>query len=373
MIFLMRRAGKILGTLTVLLIPISVLLLLSIEKAPFGEIGRARDAISDARKVRADRYSDTLFREAEEKYDYAMKLWKEENRKVIFLRDYSRAKTIAEESFIAALGAREDAIVASARERKALKTRLDNTKSQISYFQEIFANLPLSSSLQEDNSIGRLYFAEAELAYREGHFALCDDRLKESNIYLMSSYARARTILEEYFMMWPSWSVWVSETIAGTKGNSSKAILVDKFERKCYIYSKGEIADHFTIDLGSNWLGDKNEKGDRATPEGIYRVARKKDGAETKYYKALLLDYPNKEDRERFTLAKKKGLITRNAEIGGLIEVHGKGGTGVDWTDGCVALADSDMDVLYSLCQTGTRVTIVGSIKPIEEILKKER
>jgi len=366
----MRRTGKILGTLAVLLIPLSVLILLSSERPPSDELGRARDAISEARKLRADIYSEILFRESEEKYETAMKWWNEENRKAIFLRNYRNTKSLAEESFMAALVAREDAIVASSRERSALKTRLERTKSQISYFQDIFENLPVDRSLREDNSKGRLYFAEAEMAYKEGHFSLSDDRLKESNRYLTSSYTGAKKMLEEYFVNLSSWSDLTRQTISGTRGNNSKAILVDKFDRKCYVYSKGEIIEQFNIDLGSNWMGDKNEKGDRATPEGIYRITRMKSGSETKYYKALLLDYPNKDDKERFKIAKMKGLLAKNSEIGGMIEIHGKGGTGIDWTDGCIALTNPDMDSLYSLCKVGTIVTIVGSVRPIEEILK---
>lgn len=369
----MNIAGKILGLSTVLLIPLSVLLILSTEKPPSNEIDRAGDAIAEARSVRADLYSNILFSEAVVKYEKAMNLWREENRKLIFLRNYREVKSLAEKSFLDALGAREDAIVASAKERKALKSRLENTKSLIGYFQETFSSLPVSRSLREENSKGRIYFAEAELAYKEGHFALCDDRLKESNNYLMSSYSGAKKILEDYFQSWPQWSAMVNETITETTRNGSRAILIDKIDRKCYLYEKGRIKEYFNIDLGVNWVGDKKERGDRATPEGIYRVTKMKSGGETRYYKALLLNYPNSEDKERFSLARMKGIITKQSEIGGMIEIHGKGGTGIDWTDGCIALTNSDMDILYSLCRQGTKVVIVGSTRPLDEILKYDR
>jgi len=366
----MKVMGKILGSLTVMIIPISVLIVLSTNKTPDEEIEQARTAISEARVVRAELYSEDLFREASEKYNRAMKLWKEENRKLIFMRNYSDIKKLADESYMDALGAREDAIVASARERKALKTRLEITKSQISYFQEIFEKLPVTRSLREQNSKGRFYFAEAELAYMDGRFVVCADRLKESSSYLMESYNTARVMLDEYFSKWPTWARWINETIAGTKGSSYEAIVVDKFDRKCYIYSKGEMIEQFDIDLGSNWMGHKSQRGDMATPEGIYRVTKLKQHSETKYYKALLINYPNKQDSERFLIAKMKGLISNGSEIGGMIEIHGNGGTGIDWTDGCIALSNNDMDILFSLSRTGTIVTIVGSVRPIDEILK---
>jgi murein L,D-transpeptidase YafK len=117
-------------------------------------------------------------------------------------------------------------------------------------------------------------------------------------------------------------------------------------------------------------MGDKRHQGDQATPEGYYKITEKKDGTGTKYYKALLLNYPNEDDLKRFNLEKKKGTLRKSTDIGGSIEIHGNGGKGIDWTNGCIALKDSDMDVVYRISQAGTIVTIVGSLKPLEEIIK---
>ena len=56
----------------------------------------------------------------------------------------------------------------------------------------------------------------------------------------------------------------------------------------------------FNAELGKNWVGDKRVKGDNATPEGMYKITKKLDSRKTKYYKALLLDYPNAEDITKF-------------------------------------------------------------------------
>ena len=104
----------------------------------------------------------------------------------------------------------------------------------------------------------------------------------------------------------------------------------------------------------------KRSQGDRATPEGRYRIVKKKDVGQSIYHRALLLDYPNAEDRKRFAAAMKRGEIPRASAIGGLIEIHGDGGRGQNWTDGCVALRNSDMDELFARVPVGTRVTIVG-------------
>jgi len=91
---------------------------------------------------------------------------------------------------------------------------------------------------------------------------------------------------------------------------------------------------------------------------------------ETRFYKALLLDYPNEDDRTRFTQNKKKGVLGTDAEIGGHIEIHGVGGKGADWTDGCIALKNKDMNVVFNLCPVGTKVVIVGSTRPIHEVTR---
>jgi murein L,D-transpeptidase YafK len=117
----------------------------------------------------------------------------------------------------------------------------------------------------------------------------------------------------------------------------------------------------FVAELGTNWTADKSRSGDAATPEGRYKVVQKKGAGHSIYYKALLLDYPNAEDRAAFARAKRRGEIPRDATPGGLIEIHGDGGKGRDWTRGCVAVSNDDMDDVFRRAKVGTPVTIVGS------------
>jgi murein L,D-transpeptidase YafK len=123
------------------------------------------------------------------------------------------------------------------------------------------------------------------------------------------------------------------------------------------------------VELGANWVGDKMQQGDKSTPEGVYRILDKKQNGQTRYHRAFLLDYPNEEDKRRFSLNKKNGTLEQDAEIGSHIEIHGRGGKGIDWTDGCIALTDSDMEQIFQMCPVGTRVAIVGSTKSLDELL----
>ncbi|MCB8964755.1 MAG: L,D-transpeptidase [Bacteroidales bacterium] len=160
----------------------------------------------------------------------------------------------------------------------------------------------------------------------------------------------------------------MNTTIENSRKNRSTAIIVDKFARKLYIYQSGIKKHEFDTEFGKNWMGRKRLKGDKATPEGIYLVKSKIPARKTKYFRALLLNYPNHEDVERFNRDKSAGILPMNAHIGNLIEIHGNGGKGTDWTDGCVALHDSDMAKVYNLIAVGTPVVIVGSILDFNRI-----
>lgn len=157
------------------------------------------------------------------------------------------------------------------------------------------------------------------------------------------------------------WQQDADETIALSRQTGSPVVIVDKLRRRLHVYVAGERVASFPAELGANGLQRKQHAGDAATPEGRYRVDVVKVGRQTKYYKALLVNYPNDEDQQRFWLGKKRGTIPARASIGGLIEIHGNGGDGRDWTDGCVALTDQDMDRLFAWTRVGTPVTIVGT------------
>jgi hypothetical protein len=157
------------------------------------------------------------------------------------------------------------------------------------------------------------------------------------------------------------WRAWSEETIASTR-RGPPALVVDKLARRLDVYRDGRRVASFAAELGSRGLAQKLHAGDKATPEGTYRVTEVRTGGQTRYYKALMLDYPNREDLARYREARRRGQVPGNAGAGSLIEIHGHGGQGRDWTDGCVALTDADMDALFRHVRVGTRVAIVGAL-----------
>lgn len=138
------------------------------------------------------------------------------------------------------------------------------------------------------------------------------------------------------------------------------ALLIDKYHRTVYLLEGGAVRSRFAADLGWNGWSDKIREGDGATPEGEYRIRKQKGPEDTDYFRALLLDYPNEADRYQFARAVREGRIDSRSRIGGMIELHGEGGRGRNWTDGCIALSSRDMAGLYDLAYVGMPVVIVG-------------
>ncbi|MCB9357923.1 MAG: L,D-transpeptidase family protein [Calditrichaeota bacterium] len=154
---------------------------------------------------------------------------------------------------------------------------------------------------------------------------------------------------------------WVTQTIEQSKRNGSTAIIVDKEEKLLHLIKDGKKTKSYRCDLGFNAAYQKMFSGDGATPEGRYHVTKVNNAS--RYFKALLLNYPNDDDKKRFAANKRAGRISQRAGIGRLIEIHGHGGQNKDWTDGCVALADRDMLELLSHATVGTPVTIVRKLE----------
>jgi lipoprotein-anchoring transpeptidase ErfK/SrfK len=203
--------------------------------------------------------------------------------------------------------------------------------------------------------------AEARVFEREEDLATAYSRARESQdlaaqvrdhaAAIATRYADAETLAR--------WRRWKEETIAWSRREGRAAIVVAKEAHALTLYVAGEVAKTYAVDLGFNWIADKARAGDDATPEGRYHVVSRRGGGA--FYKGLLLDYPNAEDRAEFSRAQRNGNLPRSAGIGGSIEIHGEGGRGRDWTEGCVALNNTDMDDLFRRVGVGTPVTIVGS------------
>ena len=151
--------------------------------------------------------------------------------------------------------------------------------------------------------------------------------------------------------------IFLSINLAAQNPPHADRILVEKSKRTLSLMDGDKVVKTYKVALGGNPLGAKDRIGDHKTPEGLYAVDAKKPNSQ--FHKALHVSYPNAADRER---AKKFGV-----NPGGDIEIHGLGakwgwvGAGhraVDWTDGCIAVTNEEIDEIYPLVKVGTPVEI---------------
>jgi L,D-peptidoglycan transpeptidase YkuD (ErfK/YbiS/YcfS/YnhG family) len=338
---------------------------------PVNEIRFARESVSEAKSANAHLYSSKAFKEASLAYDSAMYYWKLENERFFLFRDYSKVKLMANNAVVLA----EGSMAHSQKLKGTMKSQADRligkTGTKIQGFQLNFDKLPLHKNTRDNFNKGKLLYDEAKLAAEKHDWHTATEKAEKSLRLVGQSYSNALNLVEDYFENYQTWQKWVNSTIEQSRKGGTSCIIVDKFARECMLYQNGKLVEIYEADLGKNWIGDKNHQGDYTTPEGLYKVTDKKQGGRTIYYKALLINYPNEDDKVRFNMNKKNGTIPAKKKIGGLIEIHGHGGQGADWTEGCVALSNSDMDKLYQRVSVGTPVTIVGSLKPLEKLLKQ--
>ena len=134
-------------------------------------------------------------------------------------------------------------------------------------------------------------------------------------------------------------------------------VLIEKKERRLSLLSKGEVIKTYKIALGSNPVGPKERQGDNKTPEGSYIIDSRNSNSD--YHLSLHISYPNEKDKRR---ANELGVSP-----GGDIMIHGyKNGYSwvgayqpeVDWTNGCIAVTDGEMEEIYKLVPNGTLVEI---------------
>lgn len=146
------------------------------------------------------------------------------------------------------------------------------------------------------------------------------------------------------------------------------SLLIDKSAYTLALLDKGVPVRRFPIALGANPVNRKLHLDRASTPEGFYRISGLQPRAE--FYRAYDLDYPNEIDRIRYrVMADRKELPHPLPPIGGEIQIHGDG-IASNWTWGCIALRNDDMDLLFSLPQLsrGAPVVIAGSELTAEDL-----
>ena len=141
------------------------------------------------------------------------------------------------------------------------------------------------------------------------------------------------------------------------RGITADRLVIDKSERTLTLWWHGVPLKIYRVALGGDPVGAKQKQGDERTPEGTYSVAERH--AESEFHRALHLSYPNAADRAQARVDR--------VNPGGNIEIHGlKPGyewvgsahTLFDWTNGCIAITNTEIEELWRAAPIGTPVEI---------------
>jgi hypothetical protein len=209
-----------------------------------------------------------------------------------------------------------------------------------------------------------IVLGEARASFEKDQYERSEDAATRGRIQVFRAIADIAADLDS-FRASPRrarWRRWVQETLKDSERKDEVVVIVDKLRRQLTVMRGREELASYAVDLGAGGIEVKTRAGDDATPEGRYRITEVRAPGQTRFYRALMLDYPNSEDTARFRKLQRAGRLHPGQGIGGLIEIHGTGGRGQDWTEGCVALEDGDMDELVPRVGVGTAVTIVGMV-----------
>jgi len=152
--------------------------------------------------------------------------------------------------------------------------------------------------------------------------------------------------------------VWANHSVPPLPADAKADLLVvEKSARRLSVYQHGALLRSYTVSLGRHPVGPKEREGDHRTPEGRYIIDR--HNPQSAFHLALHVSYPSASDSARAAAA--------GYPAGANIMVHGmRNGLGwlgrsallLDWTDGCIAVTDAEMDQLYQAVPDGTPIEI---------------
>lgn len=332
------------------------------DQPPILLLDQSRRAISSSVELEADEWAPEMVSAAEESLRAASREIDRQIARFFVIRDFDIARGQALEAQRIARAAvpitmaRRDSMKVVANDRiKEAREALDVVRRQM-------AGLELSTYNRSKLTMLEIARKEAVGLAGKGNFRKADLKAREVLAGVATIEGDLDDQIGDYVRDRHIWDRWVRETIDWSRRSDAYAIVVRKLDHRCDLYYAGTLKASYPAELGIRWMGHKMRAGDNVTPEGRYHISDKKAGS--RYYRALEINYPNEDDRARFARLKSQGKISKRASIGGLIEIHGHGGRGKDWTQGCVALRNDHMDQLFARVGVGTPVTIVGDWDP---------
>ena len=290
----------------------------------------------------------------------ARDLYTRERSRMVWFRDYQPiAQSFAQ---VHAMGEKMHGEVQSVARQQSteIAKTADALEKRIDLLKELSETLKDRRLAMRKLTQADIRIEDARRLAKERRSKEAKEKLDAARIDIDAVIKTIRPLLERFAdrQQIARWKAQVDQALAESRREGKDVIIVRKVDRQLTLYRKGGRVRDFNAGFGFNFLADKLYSGDKATPEGEYKIVKKLPYS--RFYKALLIDYPNQEDQQRFALAKKKKLIPANVGIGNLIEIHGGGNDSM--TNGCISLQDHHISDLFNQVDVGTTVLIVGTI-----------
>ena len=322
----------------------------------------ARAAVIAAQRDDAAAWAPEALARAEDVFAAALVEHRRQELRFVLLRDYRQARELLDEVGRATAEARAACHAARTAAVAEARSQIERARASVARSAAFARAMHVAPAERSGLQRARIAVEEARIRLRDGDPLAAADAAQAAVEWAEPITSRASRQAARFSDpgLLRLWQGWVAQTIAASRQGGA-AVIVDKDAHAVTLYRAGRAVRTWPADLGYNSVQDKLVAGDGATPEGRYRVVAKKDRGQSVFHRALLLDYPNAEDRQTFARARRAGAVPRGASPGGLIELHGHGGRGRDWTRGCVALRNAHLDELFAQVGVGTPVTIVGA------------
>ena len=216
----------------------------------------------------------------------------------------------------------------------------------LEYFQKIVKDYPESEYRRDSQmmivQINNVIIKDKIIATQRKQIETSRQKVKGKESEIITLQAKIETLEQKIFAL---------------RTEPADKVLIEKIERRLTLLSKDEVIKTYQIALGGDPVGPKERQGDNKTPEGTYIIDSRNSNSD--YHLSLHISYPNEKDKMR---AKELGVSP-----GGDIMIHGiKNGLAwvggshaeVDWTKGCIAVTDEEMEEIYKLVPNGTIVEI---------------
>jgi murein L,D-transpeptidase YafK len=141
-------------------------------------------------------------------------------------------------------------------------------------------------------------------------------------------------------------------------------LVLEKDAHVLSVYAGGQLLKTYRVAIGSGGAGPKQFEGDGRTPEGSYVIDARHESR--RFHRFLHVSYPNRADQARYRAARARGEVPEGAGIGGAIGLHGESDQAlvralsnrIDWTAGCVALSDEEIEELYRVVADDAQIEI---------------